>query len=144
MRQASARATSTSVASWPRRCRRSGSAAMGLPWRFVSLAYCVSRRTYRPAGAGPSIPERSSDKVGAVLHGSGLQGAKIRAGIGFTVALAPDRLTSEDARQVLLFLLLRAVPHDRRPQKACGVAAYHRRIEVRQLLVKNKLLPERP
>src|SRR5215471_10980570 len=84
------------------------------------------------------------DKLVTVLHGPCLQRAKIGAGIGLAVALAPDRLATEDAREVLLFLLFCAVAHDRWPQEACRVTAYHRCIAIRQLLVKNKLFPEWP
>ena len=84
------------------------------------------------------------DELIPILHRPGLQGGQVRAGIGLAIALAPDGVAAENARDMLAFLLLRAVAQERWTKKARGVAADHRGVEVGQLLVKNKLLPEGP
>ena len=61
----------------------------------------------------PDLLARGAPTV-AIALGRRLQRRKIGARVRLAEALAPDDLAARDRRQVLLLLLGRAVPHDRR------------------------------
>src|SRR5581483_3357039 len=82
------------------------------------------------------------DVVVAVLDGPRLHGGEVGAGAGFGEALAPDVVALDDAREVLLLLLLGAVEDDGRagPAGADAEVAPAWRAGERHLLREDELL----
>ncbi len=83
------------------------------------------------------------DEVVAVEHGLGAQRGEVGAGIGLAVALAPDVLAGEDARQMEALLRRRAVADQQRPEHDDAHVAHPRAAVALVLLDQDQMLGRR-
>src|SRR6267154_717950 len=81
------------------------------------------------------------DEVVTPVDGARAQAGEIAAGLWLRIALAPELVGAEDARQVPLFLLLRSPMNERRAQQVQRARRrQHRRTGAEIFLVEDHLL----